>query len=38
MLLVVLFQKESKFRHLELKPGEVRGQHPIAYILEEFVS
>jgi hypothetical protein len=36
MLLAVL--KKTKFEHLELKPGDVRGHHPIAHILEEFVS
>jgi hypothetical protein len=38
MLLAVLFQKGLKFRHLDFKPGHVRGHHPIAHILEEFVS
>jgi hypothetical protein len=38
MLLAVLFQKALKFGHLEFKPGDVCGHHPIANILEDFVS
>jgi hypothetical protein len=38
MLLAVLFQKESKLGYLEFKPGDVHGHHPIAHILEEYVS
>jgi hypothetical protein len=34
MLLAVLFQKGLKFGHLEFKPGDVHGNHPIAHILE----
>jgi hypothetical protein len=37
MLLAVLFQKGSKFGHLEFEPGDVRGHHPIAHILEKFI-
>jgi hypothetical protein len=38
MLLAVLFQKGQKFGNLEFKAGDVRGHHPVSYILEEFVS
>jgi hypothetical protein len=38
MLLAVLFQKWPKFGHLEFKPGDFRGHHPVTHILEEFVS
>jgi hypothetical protein len=37
MLFAVLFQKGPKFGHLEFKPGDVRGQHPIAHIVKELV-
>jgi hypothetical protein len=37
MLLAALLQKGPKFGHLELKPGDVGGNHPIIYILEELV-
>jgi hypothetical protein len=38
MLLAILFQKGPKFGHLEFKPGDVGKHHPIAHILEEFIS
>jgi hypothetical protein len=38
MLLAVLLGKESKFEHLEFKPGDVGGHHPIAHILEEIFT
>jgi hypothetical protein len=38
VLLAVLFQKGLKFGHLEFKPGDDGGHHPLAHILEEFVS
>jgi hypothetical protein len=38
MSLAVLFQKGAIYGHLEFKPVDVRGHHPIAHILEEFVS
>jgi hypothetical protein len=31
-------KKGPKFGHLEFKSGDVRGHHPIAHILEEFIS
>jgi hypothetical protein len=36
MLLSAFFQKGPKFGHLEFKPGDVRGHHPVEHILEEF--
>jgi hypothetical protein len=38
MLLAVRFKKGPKFGHLEFKLGDICGHHPIAHILEEFVS
>jgi hypothetical protein len=38
MLSAVLFQKGQKFGNLEFKPEDVHEHHPIAHILEEFVS
>jgi hypothetical protein len=38
MLLALLFDKGPKFGHLEFKPADVREHHPVAHILEEFVS
>jgi hypothetical protein len=38
MLFAVLFLKGPKFGHSEFKPGNVHGHHPVAHILEEFIS
>jgi hypothetical protein len=38
MWLAVLLQKGPKVGHLGFKPGDVRGHHKIAHVLEEFVS
>jgi hypothetical protein len=38
MMLAELFQEGSNFGHLEFKPGDVHRHHPVAHILEEFIS